>query len=230
MHKKTTHASTLILVVLMALLATNSTAAPLRQSGDPPGQISYQGHLLDASNEPVPDGDYSMEFYLYVEATGGDPLWDETHDTVTTSAGYFSVLLGSEGNPITADVLATGDYLEVTVEGEPLAPRHQLASAPSAITVPWAGLTGVPAGLDDGDDDTTYTAGEGLLIEDTEIRVDFDVVPRGSTTEEEVESFQEEDAFSTHGAQDWEFFTIGSESYQAVANYYGCVSFELGSI
>ncbi|MBN1889354.1 MAG: tail fiber domain-containing protein [Thermoflexales bacterium] len=36
---------------------------------------------------------------------------------------------------------------------------------PCAQQVAWSGLTEVPAGLDDGDDDTTYTAGTGLSLE-----------------------------------------------------------------
>ena len=37
-------------------------------------------------------------------------------------------------------------------------------------TAPWSGLTDRPAGLDDGDDDTTYTAGDGLTLNRYDIR------------------------------------------------------------
>ncbi len=154
MNKQTTRVSTLILVVLMVLLATNTTAAPLRQTADPPGQISYQGHLLDSSNEPV-DGVYSMVFRLCdteEEEEGGQCLWSETHETVQVSAGYFSVLLGSvlvegETNPITADILETNSYLEVSVgedveNMETLTPRHQFGSVPFALVGGTAGSWG----------------------------------------------------------------------------------------
>jgi hypothetical protein len=58
--------------------------------------------------------------------------------------------------------------------------------AAAAQTAPWSGLTGVPAGIKDGvDNDTTYTAGMGLLLSpDREFKVDFgdesDTVARGN--------------------------------------------------
>jgi hypothetical protein len=36
-----------------------------------------------------------------------------------------------------------------------------------ARSASWSGLSGVPGGLDDGDDDTTYTAGAGLRLSGT---------------------------------------------------------------
>ncbi len=108
------------------------TPTPQHQPADPPGQITYQGHLLNSSSEPVPDGDYSMTFNLYDAVTGGSLLWGPEEHTVTTSAGYFSVLLGEETS-ITADVLASDTYLEVKVGEETLAPRHEFGSTPFTL-------------------------------------------------------------------------------------------------
>jgi len=133
MYKQTTLVSIIvIIVVLMALFAANSMAAPLRQSANPPERITYQGHLLGPSNDPIPDGVYTMRFSLYAEESGGTALWGPEEHTVTTLAGYFSVLLG-EGTPITADVLTTTTYLEVEVEGETLPTRYEFASVPFAL-------------------------------------------------------------------------------------------------
>lgn len=43
-----------------------------------PRTLSYQGVLLDASGQPLPDGEYEMEFRLYEVATGGAPLFVES--------------------------------------------------------------------------------------------------------------------------------------------------------
>ena len=44
-------------------------------------------------------------------------------------------------------------------------------NALAASSVPWPGITGRPSGLDDGDDDTTYTAGNGLMLVGTQFNV-----------------------------------------------------------
>jgi len=118
-------------IALLALLVISTSAAPLRQA-DPPERVTYQGHLLDSANDPVPDDDYSMTFRLYDSPTSGTLVWGPETYTVTTSAGYFSVLLG-ETTPITAGTFAANTYLEVTVDGETLTPRHQFASVPFAL-------------------------------------------------------------------------------------------------
>jgi hypothetical protein len=79
-------------------------------------------------------------------------------------------------------------WLEITVGGVTLSPRQPLTAAPSALyapvagaattaqtatlalsaaAAPWSGLSGVPADLADGDDDTIYTAGKGLALNGT---------------------------------------------------------------
>jgi hypothetical protein len=90
MQKQTSRVSTLILAVLMVLLASNIMAAPPRQT-TPPELVTYQGHLLDDDNNPVPDGEYSMVFELYDNADEGTLLWGPETHTVSTSSGYFAV-------------------------------------------------------------------------------------------------------------------------------------------
>ncbi len=79
----------------------------------------------------------------------------------------------------------------------------------------WVNLTNVPTDLADGDDVVTYTVGSGLVMTGTEISVDFSAVASSTHTHS---YFQQEALIPTNGAYDWEFFTIGSDSYLAVAN------------
>jgi len=71
--------------------------------------INFQGRLLDASKNPVPDGNYNIQFRIYEGGTGttknnGDtePVWTETYTNtgglvgVPVRDGYLSVDLGSK--------------------------------------------------------------------------------------------------------------------------------------
>jgi len=63
-----------------------------------------------------------------------------------------------------------------------LTPRQALTATPYALyalSAPWSGLIGVPAGFADGvDDDTTYAAGEGLILIGTVFSADADYLQR----------------------------------------------------
>ena len=37
-----------------------------------PQLINYQGFLSDSSGDPVPDGDYDMQFAIYDDSEGGE--------------------------------------------------------------------------------------------------------------------------------------------------------------
>jgi hypothetical protein len=183
-------------LVLLVSISSTSTAMPLQQAA-PPTTLTYQGHLLDETGNPVPDGTYEMTFALYDASTGGTCLWGpEAHSvetstvgtclwgpeahSVETSDGFFAVVLG-DSDPINAADLETDSYIEIAVGGETLAPRQQIASVAFALVAneakyadaaPWTGLTDVPAGFADGvDDDTTYTAGNQLALVGTRFDV-----------------------------------------------------------
>ncbi|MCA9985477.1 MAG: hypothetical protein KDE59_14325 [Anaerolineales bacterium] len=134
--------------------------------------FTYQGRLDDA-NGPV-NGSCDLQFLLFDALGGGS----QVGSTVTISNqpvvdGLFIVQL---------DFGAVFDgndrYLEIAVRCpagsgayETIMPRQFLQPAPYAIysgASPWSGLTGVPAGFaDDTDDDTTYAAGAGLVLNGT---------------------------------------------------------------
>ena len=134
-----------------------------------PEMMSYQGFLTDSSAQPI-SGTVKLDFAIYDEATGGNLMWAESHPNTPVVEGYFTVLLGTQGSPLTPSVFnGATRYLQVTVNDGDSLPRQRIGSAPyalraawaataltatTAISVPWGNVTSRPSGLDDGDDDT----------------------------------------------------------------------------
>jgi len=99
-----------------------------------PGTISYQGILTDESNNPKPDGNYSITFSFYELETGGDAIWNETK-TLNVNKGLFSTSLGDQ-IPFGAEVKFNKPYwlgLKMGDEAE-LIPRIALASVGYSLT------------------------------------------------------------------------------------------------
>jgi hypothetical protein len=123
-----------------------------------PALISYQGFLAASNGDPLADASYPMRFAVYDAANAGTKIWEEDHATVPVANGFFAVLLGSgsctTGCPLGPGTFAsTTRYLQASVNtgsGYVAFPRQRLASVPYALqaaSVPWSGITGVPAGL-----------------------------------------------------------------------------------
>jgi hypothetical protein len=186
----------LFLVCALALALTGDVGA---QDPDPPGGVhpqdalgaaasalgtsfTYQGVLTGAGG-PV-NGNCDLRFRLYDGAgtgsppTGGTQIGSVVTHTVTITDGFFTV----------ADLDFGGDafdgesrWLEIAVRCPAGSGDHTTLSPPQALTAtpyalyatraPWSGLIGVPSGLDDGDDDTTYSAGTGLALTGTTFNV-----------------------------------------------------------
>lgn len=97
-----------------------------------PGEINFQGLLLDSGGQVV-NGSVDLDFELFDAATDGTSLWSESQSGVSVLDGVYDVALGSV-TPIGASVLASGNvWLEITVEGETLAPRQRLLAVPYAL-------------------------------------------------------------------------------------------------
>ncbi len=97
-----------------------------------PNTMRFQGDLKTASGDPL-NGDYSIAFRLYEEKDSGAPIWEETQQNISITAGLLDVALGS-ANPI--DVSFDRQYwlgVEVESDGE-MTPRFALSSAPYAFT------------------------------------------------------------------------------------------------
>ncbi|MFH2036654.1 MAG: hypothetical protein ABIJ45_09650 [Candidatus Zixiibacteriota bacterium] len=98
-----------------------------------PGMINYQGRLTDPSGDPVPDGNYTINFRLYNVSSAGTAFWSESHTDVTITDGMFNIILGAD-TPITETELDNAEiYLEIEVEGNIITPRTKMVSSAYAI-------------------------------------------------------------------------------------------------
>lgn len=96
-----------------------------------PDRIHYQGYLTDQGGEPL-DGNFSLNFTLYDEATDGNKLWNELQ-TISIAKGIFNVELGAI-TPLSVNYFADAQrYLEIRILNihstwEPLLPRLPMTS------------------------------------------------------------------------------------------------------
>jgi hypothetical protein len=137
-------------ILVLAALAVGTLGVPGAGAAPPdvPGELTYQGVLLDDLGQPQ-TGNVDLVVRLYDQAAGGTLLYKETFGATPLSAGTFTVVLGPTGDasdtpddPLTtslADVF-TGDlvagptrHLELTVDGDPPLARVQVLSAPLAL-------------------------------------------------------------------------------------------------
>lgn len=100
-----------------------------------PTTLNYQGRLTDNGPTPAPvTATVNMQFAIYDAASAGTQLWQEPSGVGTTpvsvTGGIFSVLLGAGGVPVPATVFTGGTarWLQITANGEILAPRQKLAA------------------------------------------------------------------------------------------------------
>jgi hypothetical protein len=137
--------------------------------------FTYQGQLKDAAG-PV-NATCDLQFTLWDAASGGSQVgWGWLVEGVEIVDGLFTARLDFGG---VHD--GSARWLEVAVRCPAgsggyvtLSPRQELTGSPYALyalSAPWTGLSGVPGGFADGvDNDTTYSAGAGLVLEGTEFR------------------------------------------------------------
>ena len=95
-----------------------------------PAKLSQQGRLIDGDGEPL-DGAHQITFRLYDEASEGSLLWSESRN-LDLNDGYYATTLGDQ-TPLDEDLFAGSAWLELTVDGTVLEPRHQVVSVPSAL-------------------------------------------------------------------------------------------------
>ena len=163
-------ALTVLLLVVTGAWAgprQHALAAPLATHDVVSNTLSYQGHLLDGDGEPV-DATTVMTFGIYAQASGGTPLWSQS-GSVPVNDGLFTVYL--DVTPALFDGQERWLGVHVAGDAQEMTPRQPLLPVPYAfyaLSAPWSGLIGVPAGFADGVDNvaaisaTNVFAGDGL--------------------------------------------------------------------
>lgn len=137
-----------IVLILVAGLTMFSYGAGVPQI------INYNGTLTDTLGNPVPDGQYDVEFNIYNVPTGGTALWTETWNVSTTKVvvtkGNFNAILGAH-TTIPASFFSdnTVTYLGVKVGTDSeMLPRQRITSVGYAFTAGYAHNSGggIPQG------------------------------------------------------------------------------------
>src|SRR5688572_20595783 len=165
-------------VIGMVCILSGSIAV----QGAPLGMaFNYQGRLMEGGAPAT--GTYDFQFNIFAAAVGGAALTGVlTRNDVGVNAGLFLVELNFGSGPF----MGEERWLEISVRPGAsigayalLTPRQRLNAIPYALyslrsgTVPWSGLSGVPASFADAtDNDTTYTPGPGLTLAGTTFSLD----------------------------------------------------------
>jgi hypothetical protein len=131
MHSRVSILTALLLIGIVMWTAVASV----------PQTMNYQVMLTDDADQPLADQAVELVFGLWTSESGGTQEWTETHNMMTNSIGVVSVILGSVA-PLDPDDFSAPLWLEVKVDGEIMAPRRELASAPYALRAGDADLLG----------------------------------------------------------------------------------------
>jgi hypothetical protein len=113
--------------------------------------IWFQGFVADAgTSEPI-NATYTLTARMYDAEFGGATVWGpETHVATVIVDGWFNIELGAVVGGLPA-FDTPPYYLQLTIDGETLAPRLKLASVPSAfqslgadngLNLPYSGTLG----------------------------------------------------------------------------------------
>ncbi|MBM3318122.1 MAG: hypothetical protein FJY75_09770, partial [Candidatus Eisenbacteria bacterium] len=128
--------------VLLACAATALAPAFGGAAGSAvPEEMSFQGYLT-VDGVPL-EGTALVGFAIYAAETGGAALWTQAESEIEVAEGLYTAVLRSLGG-LSFDAAC---WLEVTVDGEPLAPRYPLLSVPYALRASLAERV-APGGVD----------------------------------------------------------------------------------
>lgn len=183
-----------------SILVLSAMFAPLAAEAAAPTVVPITGFLTDDTGAPV-DGPVDMRVRLYTTSTGGTATFDEDLIDVPVTNGQFTVYINSaEQSTSFLSLFDTNSqlYVGLAINGvTEMTPRIAVGSAPYAAyaqycddattlngddfadvrrtgdLIDWTDLdvTSLPAGLVDGDQDTTYAAGTGLALAGTTFSV-----------------------------------------------------------
>src|SRR5262245_61904547 len=91
-----------------------------------PSLMNYQG-LLTKLKQPM-TGTLPMEFAIYSDSTGGQPLWTESYGGIAVAAGAFNVLLGSVTPLPPAVFSGPVRWIQTSVNGSVILPRRPIVT------------------------------------------------------------------------------------------------------
>src|SRR5579863_4165514 len=100
-----------------------------------PRMVRFSGTANDVNGARL-SGTVGITFSLYLEQSGGTPLWLETQNVQADANGHYSVLLGAtkpEGLPAELFTTEQAHWVGVRVSGQAEQPRVLLVSAPYAL-------------------------------------------------------------------------------------------------
>lgn len=163
----------ILLSLLLGIVASDAFGATLSSA------FTFQGRLV-AGGSPA-NGSFDLRLALFNGSSSGTQVGNTlTNLNVSVSNGLFTTMVdfGSavfDGTTYWVDVAVrpggTANPFRI------LFPRQRLAGTPYALYAagaPWSGLSGVPPGFSDGvDDNTTYSAGDGLALVGAQFSVSF---------------------------------------------------------
>ncbi len=112
------------------LVGADTLKSPLGPQAIIADAIAYQGYLTDENDVPL-NGTFSMRFEIYNDPTAGDLLWDSGLNDIAVFDGIFVAQLEIDTDIFNGEEL----WVAQTVEGELLAPRHEILPVPLAHTL-----------------------------------------------------------------------------------------------
>jgi len=129
----------------ICLLLFTATPAPAVEI---PGQISYQGRLIDIDGDPI-ETPVDIIAAIYDSDEGGLLLWSESFTQVPVTDGLFSLTLG-ETTSIPGDIFSSGTrYLSISVGGEEITPRTRLIAVPYSFVASVSDSSDIAADVPD---------------------------------------------------------------------------------
>jgi len=123
----------------------NAALLPARAGS--PEYLNYQGLLNGADGQPLPTGNYTLEFNIHDQANGDTKQWgpflfdggtgNGHGPLVPVANGRFNVIIGPSdtlSRPISTSFAGTNRFIEIKVNnGSPILPRQQFLSTPYAF-------------------------------------------------------------------------------------------------
>jgi len=103
-----------------------------------PNYINYQGRLLDNNGIPVTQSNMTMVVSIWTASTAGVKLYQE-NQTVNVDDGVYSFQIGNgtggvpAWSPSSLFNTSAPRFIELSIQGQTLTPRHQILSAPFTL-------------------------------------------------------------------------------------------------